>query len=228
MRSLLVRKQTFPASALSRVQAAYPNLASLRIDVFSGYHHDPLTDSFKDLAKFRHLQYLSMTTPHDLMWNYFPPHPTMPPFLRRMESLQHLRVDFIWLATRSDPSPLLHLASLLPRSIKSLHLIDYWGVDMTSIRLDKHPEFPDDMPALEFMYLVLESLLQSYTSMGLTSLREVKLSSMEYAESHRSSTAARISAHSFIRQFWQAGIRLTMTGLEEARDEEEGWWLNLD
>ena len=236
MRSLLVRKQRFPASALSRAQAAYPNLASLRILVLDGYEHHPLTDLFKDLIKFRHLQYLSITTPHDLMWQDFhllpamntAMHPTMPPFLRRMESLQHLRVDFIWLTTRSDPSPLLHLASLLPQSIKSLHLIDYWGVDMTSTHLHKHPEFPDDVPAREFMYLVLENLLQSCTLMGLTSLREVKLSSVEYAEGSGRSAAARVLADSFVWKFWQVGIRLTMTGLQETKDEEEGWWLNLD
>ncbi|RFU27784.1 hypothetical protein B7463_g8563, partial [Scytalidium lignicola] len=227
MKSLLVRNQRFPASDFPRMQVIYPNLISLRIVLLSGHETHPLFDSFKALTKLRHLQYLSMTTPHDITWAFLDRHPTMSPFLHQMESLQHLRVDFIWLTPRNNPSRLLHIASLLPPSIKSLHLLDYWAIAMTSTDRDKYPVFPDDMPALEFLHLMLENLLRSCTSMGLINLKEVKLSSIQYAKG-RMLTIARASLSSLIRQFWQAGICLTMTGLEEARNEEEGWWLNLD
>ena len=96
-----------------------------------------------------------------------------------MEFLQHLRVDFVWLVPRGNPTQLLRIASFLPPSIKSLHLLDHWGVDMTSFAMAKYPEFPEGMLPVEFLHLVLQSLLESYTSMGMINLREVKLSSLE-------------------------------------------------
>jgi len=78
------------------------------------------------------------------------------------------------------------------------------------------------------MRLVLENLLQGCSSMDLASLKEVKLSSREYAKDRSRWTGARKSLKNLIWQFLQVGIRLTVTGLEEARDEEDGWWLNLD
>ncbi|KAI1733659.1 hypothetical protein F4680DRAFT_393402 [Xylaria scruposa] len=227
MRNLLVRQQLYTLSSLPHIQAAYPNLTSLRIVVAKYVEDDTRIYSFEALAKLQYLQYLSMTTPHDLTWTNSDPNLTMSHFLRRMESLQHLRIDFIWLAARNNPSRLFHIASLLPPSIQSLHLLDYWAISMTSTRRDKYPVFPDNKSAAEFMHLVLENLLQSYSSMGLTSLREVKLSSREYAKDRSRLTGARGSLNSLIWRFSRARIRLTVTGLEEARDEEEGWWLNL-
>ncbi|RYC55297.1 hypothetical protein CHU98_g10907 [Xylaria longipes] len=230
MRNLLIMKQRFILSHLRHIQTAYPNLTSLRIMVsrFNG-HDGTLVDPFQPLAKLQHLQYLSITTPHDLSW-FDSDYPQLPmsQSLRRMESLQHLRIDFMWLAPRNDPSRLFHISSLLPRSIQSLHLLDYWAISMTSTRRDRYPDFADNMSAAEFLRLVLENLLQSYSSAGLTSLREVKLSSREYAKERSRWTGARRSLNNLIWQFSQAGISLAVTGLEEARDEEDGWWLNLD
>ncbi|KAI0452930.1 hypothetical protein F5B21DRAFT_526481 [Xylaria acuta] len=212
LRYIQTKSPVHPSCVRWPVRTAYPNLASLRIVISNGDENDTLIHSFEPLTKLRHLQYLSMTTPHDMTWNLSDSRLTMSPFLRRMESLQHLRVDIIWLADRSNPSRLFQIASFLPPSIKSLHLLDYWGISMTSTRRDRHPAFPDDMTALEFMHC----------------LREVKLSSREFAWERSRTTATRASLHSLARQFWRAGIRLTMTGLKEARDEEEGWWLDLD
>lgn len=231
MKSLLVRRVIFPTSDFPTLVEMQPNLASLRIVLLDGdEHHNPDSwgRSFEELTKLRQLRYLSLTTPHDISWSGSHSHPIMPPFLRRMGSLQHLRVDFIWLAAINDPSPLLHLASFLPSSIKSLHLLDYWGVDMTSTRRDKYPEFPDGILPLEFMHQVLENLLQNSASMGLTSLRHVRLSSLECTRDRLHWTTIRISHHSLMRRFQEARICLEMTGLEEAREEEDGWWLNLD
>jgi hypothetical protein len=232
MRSLLLRKTRFLMAELPYIQTAHPNLTSLRIVIFSETGDDSIVHSFEALGKLRYLQYLSVTTPHDLSWHVFDLAPsmslTMSPFLRGMEYLQHLRVDFIWLAARSNPSQLFHIASLLPPSIKSLHLLDYWGIAITSGLPERYPGFPDDMPAIDFIHLVLEHLLESFTSMGLTSLREVKLSSKEYAKDRWRTTAIRASLNSLTWRFWRAGICFTVTGLEEAREEEDGWWLNLD
>ncbi|KAH8807672.1 hypothetical protein F5884DRAFT_789815, partial [Xylogone sp. PMI_703] len=234
MRSLLVRNQLFPVSNLPRIQATYPNLVSLRMIISDAYEQSHLTHSFEGLTRFRHLQYLSMTTTHKLTWSglersyWLHSNDTMPPFLRQMKSLQYLRVDFIWLAPRDDPGQLLHIASQLPTSIKSLHLLDYWGIAMTKTRHDMYPVFPNNMPPLEFMYLVLESLLQNYSLMGLTSLREVKLSSMQlYAWDLMITPTAFESRRRLIEKFSQAGICLTLTGLREVRREEDEWWLNL-
>ncbi|GAW24003.1 hypothetical protein ANO14919_135820 [Xylariales sp. No.14919] len=228
MRNLLIRRQLYTLSSLPEIQAAYPNLTSLRI-VASEYAEDnTFIYSFEALAKLQHLQYLSLTTPHNLTWTNSDPHLTLSDFLRGMESLQHLRVDFIWLAARNNPSRLFHIASLLPPSIQSLHLLDYWAISMTSTFRDRYPVLPDNKSAAEFMRTVLENLLQSFSSNGLTSLREVKLSSREYAKERSLWTGSRRLLKNLIWQFSQVGIRLTVTGLEEARDEEDGWWLNLD
>ncbi|KAI3321442.1 hypothetical protein HD806DRAFT_153214 [Xylariaceae sp. AK1471] len=228
MRSLLVRRQLHTLSRLPDIQAAYPNLTSLRIVACEYNHNQSLIDPLAALAKLQHLQYLSITTPHDLAWLDEDPHLTMSHFLRRMKSLQHLRVDFIWLAARNSPSQLFHIASLLPPSIRSLHLLDYWAFPMTGACGDKYPVFPDNKSAAEFMRMMLENLLQSYSSMGLTSLKEVKLSSREYSWDRSRWTGARRSLNRLIWRFSQAGILLKVTGLEEARDEEDGWWLNLE
>ncbi|KAI1824554.1 hypothetical protein F4861DRAFT_548562 [Xylaria intraflava] len=223
MKSLLVRKQLQLLSTLPLFQEYYPNLTSLRL--VAAKAHGENIDAFAALPKLRHLQYLSLTNPHHLTW--FNPHEllTMSRYLRGMESLQHLRIDFIFLVPKSDPGLLLRLASLLPPSIRSLHLLDYWGISMTSTDRDRHPVFPDNKSAAEFMRLMLENLLQGYSSMGLASLRKVKLSSGEYA---KDCTGTRESLKKLIWEFSRAGICLTVTGHEEAREEEEQWWLNLD
>ncbi|KAI0534943.1 hypothetical protein GGR58DRAFT_30765 [Xylaria digitata] len=228
MGNLLVRKQLYTVSSLPEIQAGYPNLTSLRIVGFEYERADTADHSIEALAKLQHLQYLSLTTPHDLTWFNEDPHLTLSKFLRQMESIQHLRIDMIWLADRNDPCLLFRIASLLPPSVQSLHLLDYWAISMTSNRRDRHPVFPKNMTATEFMQLVLENLLQNYRANGLTSLREVKLSSSEYAKDRSRWTGARQSLFRLIWRFSQAGIRLIVTGHEEARDEEEGWWLNLD
>ncbi|KAI1425735.1 hypothetical protein F5Y12DRAFT_357194 [Xylaria sp. FL1777] len=227
-RKLLIRGQLYTIESLPELQAAYPNLTSLRIVVSGREHEHTGIYPFVALAKLQHLQYLSMTTPHDIGWTCSDPHIMLSDYLRRMESLQHLRVDFIWLAARNNPSRLLHVASLLPPSIRSLHLLDYWAVSMTSTHRERHPVFPDNMSPADFMYTVLENLLQSCSSAGLTSLTEVKLSSREYAHVRRRLTGVSQWLNQLIWRFSRAGIRLTLTGLEEAREEEEGWWLNLD
>jgi hypothetical protein len=84
---------------------------------------------------------------------------------------------------RNNPSQLFQIASFLPPSIQSLHLLDYWGASMED-HLFRYSIFPDKKLPGEFLRLVLESLLQNCASMGLTSLREVKLSSREYAEDY--------------------------------------------
>ncbi|KAI8627675.1 hypothetical protein F5Y19DRAFT_161735 [Xylariaceae sp. FL1651] len=227
MRNLLVRKQLCKLSTFRDIQAAYPNLTSLRIVVFDYDDGDTHTCPFEALAKLKHLQYLSIATPHDLSWRELHPVLSMSRFLRGIETLQHLRIDFIWLAARNNPSELFHIASLLPPSIQSLHLLDYWGVTMTGCgNRERHPVFPDNKSALEFLRLVLENLLKTYSLMGLRSLREVKLSSREYGKYLWS--GSRRSLYKLVWQFSQAGIRLIVNGHEEAREEEEGWWLNLD
>jgi len=230
MERLLVRQTISPASELPLIRKMYLNLVSLRIVLFNGTEFDTPNQnaSFGALTKLLHLQHLSLTTPHHLTWSHLDSHPTMSPFLRRMDSLKHLRVDLVWLAPRGNPTQLLHIASFLPPSIKSLHLLDYWGVDMTSFAMAKYPEFPERMLPVESLHLVLQSLLESYTSMGLINLREVKLSSPECARHRLLWMTAHQARQSLTRRFWRAGISLTFTGLEEARGEEEGWWLDLD
>ncbi|KAI0975378.1 hypothetical protein F4678DRAFT_420125 [Xylaria arbuscula] len=221
MKTLVARQQLYALSSLPEFQAAYPNLTSLRIEVSGCERIDDCFYPFKALAKLQHLQYLSITTSHNLPWTNSNPHLHLSYYLRRMGSLQHLRVDFIWLAARDNPSQLFHIGFLLPPSIQTLHLLDYWA-------RNSRPVFPDNKSATEFMELVLENLLQRCSSAGLTSLREVKLSSGEYAKERSHQTGARKSLSKLIGQFSQAGILLTLTGIEEARDEEEAWWLNLD
>lgn len=87
MRSLLVRQQLYALSNLPLIQAAYPNLTSLRIVVSEYGEDDTHACSFEALAKLQHLQYLSITTPHRLTWVNSDPHLIMSHFLRWMESL---------------------------------------------------------------------------------------------------------------------------------------------
>lgn len=227
VRRLLVRKAINRSKFIEDIQEIYPNLVSLRMVLPHGWDFLYISDfSFEAITKLIHLQHLSLTSPHDLTWNVPQGSRTLiSPFLRRMPSLKHLRVDLVWLAARSNTSQLLHIASFLPRSIESLHLLDYWGCDMTSPDKDKHPEFPLDMLPVDFLHQMLEDLLENYTSMGLISLKKVKLS---VGECLLASKTAQQSRQSLTRRFWQGGIRLTFTGLEDAREEEDGWWSNSD
>ncbi|KAI1366864.1 hypothetical protein F5Y08DRAFT_350756 [Xylaria arbuscula] len=228
MRHLLLRRQRSTISTLPQIQAIYPNLTSLCIIGTMLESAGAADNAIQALASLQRLQRLSLSTPHNLTWYNQDPYLPLSKVLRQMISLQHLRIDMIWLADRSDPSLLFRIASVLPTSIQSLHLLDYWAVSMTSFQWERHPVFPENMSALEFMRLVLENLLQNCRVEGLTNLREVKLSSREYAKDRSHWTGARQSLFRLIWRFLQAGIRLIVNGHEEARDEEDDWWLNLD
>lgn len=226
MRDLVLRQRHNSFIGVPTIQRAFPSLNSLRILVTQYSTDNAKAGLFEGLDMLPKLQYLSITTPHDLSWWAPEANLTISHSLRQMKCLHHLRVDLIHLTTRANAGQLLHLASLLPPSIQSLHLLDYWGISMEDLHWMWRPAFPDNQSAVEFMRLVLKNLLQSHSSMGLTSLREVKLSSNEYDENRSDYTGARQSLDDLMGQFSQAGIRLTLTGHQEARDEEDGWWFD--
>ncbi|KAI1811412.1 hypothetical protein GGS20DRAFT_110553 [Poronia punctata] len=224
MRSLTMRKQLYPVSCIARLHEIYPNLTSLRMVIRNGSDdpHLALPASFEPLTKLRHLQYLSMTTPHHLGWSAPRSTPTMLHFLRQMESLQHLRIDLIWLATRSEPAQLVFLASFLPPCLETLHLIDYWGTTMTGGRSTGYFEYSDLILSNVFLRTILASLARGCVSVGLTSLKEVKISS----DRSYPPGSLQLDFVAMARQFQECGIRLIKGGIDKVRQEEDEWWLS--
>jgi hypothetical protein len=89
-----------------------------------------------------------------------------------MTALNHLTTEVLWLFGKTNPSA-LDVESLLPPSLVSLHLVDYWGVSKWK---EYYPDFPDDSTPLEFLTKTMRHLhIGCYTV--LSKLKAVRLTS---------------------------------------------------
>jgi hypothetical protein len=96
--------------------------------------------------------------------------PHLEEILPHLASLRHLTTELVWLFSKTRPS-VRNMSSLLPSSLESLHLIDYWG--------DRDPEtfyphFDVEFGPFGFLDRVLGSVQDGCNS-NLTHLSGVKV-----------------------------------------------------
>ncbi|KAK3360437.1 hypothetical protein B0T25DRAFT_130099 [Lasiosphaeria hispida] len=154
----------------------------------------------------------------------------IPPLLRlldQMTALKHLTTESIWLFGRMGentmaPSFPSSEAVNLPSSLVSFHLIDFWGVSVTLLRMF-YPKFPSDWTALEFYRHQLQELLVACTSsLSILNLRDVKfatrLPQLRHGNAWDGPTDPLQSLIQFRDLFGAAGVRFSVVKRPPPRD----------
>lgn len=139
----------------------------------------------------------------------------MPPFLSPglpQVPLTELTTDCVWLFGRVDPSVAFQIPSLIPSSLVSLHLIDYWAVPIDEEVFEEgewlryYPAFPSGLTPLGFLDKVF-SILHDSCATEHARLEHITLSSPLFDVDSRWSTPDTRLADMADVQAWQATVR---------------------
>jgi hypothetical protein len=145
-----------------------------------------------------------------------------------MTALNHLTTETLWLFGQTNPFP-LDVESLLPHSLISLHLVDYWG---TSEWERFYPDFPDESSPLDFLTKVMQHLhLGCYTV--LSKLKAVRLTSPYFSGFFSGSTEypsigddyqrdIQVFIDTFLQSFAEVGVEFSVAPYDSL--EENGQW----
>ncbi|KAE9372621.1 hypothetical protein N431DRAFT_439698 [Stipitochalara longipes BDJ] len=179
-KELILRRAWHPQGSIPVIGSVFPNLRRLYAewddgssDTLPGFQWPTDRDICKGLSKMKQtLEVLHLTTTPGSSWqrSNFPS--LLSPALGRMTALKHLTTETLWLFGKINPSA-LDIESLLPSSLVSLHLVDYWGV---SEGKEFYLDFSDGSSPLEFLTKTMRHLhIGCYTS--LSKLKAVRLTS---------------------------------------------------
>jgi hypothetical protein len=161
-KELILRRAWHPQSSLPVIGSVFPNLRQLYAewddgsnDTWPGRHWPTDRDICKGLSRLEQtLEVLHLTTTPGSSWqrSNFPS--LLSPALGRMKASNHLTTETLWLFGKTSPSA-LDIESLLPPSLVSLHLVDYWGVSEWE---EFYPDFSDGSNPLEFLTKTMRHL----------------------------------------------------------------------
>ncbi|KAH8784888.1 hypothetical protein F5883DRAFT_533725 [Diaporthe sp. PMI_573] len=136
--------------------------------------------------------------------------PLLSPGLPQVPLIE-LTADCVWLFGRVDPSVAYQISSLLPSSLVSLHLIDYWavsireeGIKLDDEQLSYYPVFPSDLTPLDDVFAILHDSCAAQH----TRLKHITLSSPMFDEDkdERWPTLATPPVDRADVQAWQARV----------------------
>jgi hypothetical protein len=198
VKELALLRTEGPCGDLLATVMAFPRLVSLQAeyDNFSyvrSLHNDPALPSTISSALLRlsdTLETLSMTTRPGPPGSLYQTVLSYPPYLtglNQMGRIKDLTTQALWLFGREDANIALQLPHLLPPSLVSLRLIDYWGsAHETQHYFLPHdcryyPVLPNNWSPITFYYNVLMTLVVE-TTPTLPDLREVTLVSTQLCE----------------------------------------------
>jgi len=167
-----------PDNEMMGIVTAFPNLSILKAE-FSGFpcHFDTFGSKASQalLNISTTLETLSLTTTAEArkygrrrywLHNNAPPWPPLLLTLNQM-SLKHLTTESVWLFGRDNPLLALQLSDLLPQTLITLRLIDYWGC-----LYDTYPRLPNNWTPLEYYDHVFRTFYEE-CSTRLPSLRQI-------------------------------------------------------
>lgn len=155
--------------------------------------------------------------------------------------LTELTTDCVWLFGREDPSKAYEARSLLPSSLNSLHLIDYWAVPVDEDvveggeRLGYYPVFPSGLSPICFLAKVFAILYNSYAT-EQSRLQSITLSSPIFDEAGRWSTPdtqpidrddVRMWKENFRNSFSRIGVRFSFTTMRELERTVRSSWARM-
>lgn len=155
--------------------------------------------------------------------------------------LTELTTDCVWLFGRYDPSTAYQIPSLLPSSLVSLHLIDYWAVPVDEEvveegqRLGYYPVFPSGLTPLGFLEKVF-GILHDSCAVEHARLEYITLSSPMFDEDGRWSTPDTQSMDKAAVWAWQAnvvctfsriGVRFSFTTMRKLETRIRSSWARI-
>lgn len=155
--------------------------------------------------------------------------------------LTELTTDCVWLFGREDPSKAYEAGSLLPSSLISLHLIDYWAVPVDEEvveggeRLGYYPVFPSGLSPICFLKKVFATLYSSCAAENFR-LKYITLSSPIFDEAGRWSTPDTepidrddvwMWKENVSNTFSQIGTRLSFTTMRELERNTRSSWARM-
>lgn len=155
--------------------------------------------------------------------------------------LTELTTDCVWLFGHKDPSVAYRIPSLLPSSLVSLHLIDYWAVPVDEEvveggeALGYYPTFPSGLTPLGFLDKVFAILRESCT-VEHASLKRITLSSPLFDEDGRWSTPGTRPVDRAAVRAWQAGaggafsrlgVSFTFTTMMDLESKIKSSWARM-
>lgn len=168
----------------------------------------------------------------------------MPPFLSPglpQVPLTELTTDCVWLFGRVDPSVAYQIPSLIPSSLVSLHLINYWAMPVDEEVFEEgewlryYPAFPSGLTPLGFLDKVF-SILHDSCAIEHARLEHITLSSPLFDEDSRWSTPDTRLADMADVQAWQAtvsdkfsriGIRFSFPTMMKLETSIRSSWAHL-
>lgn len=155
--------------------------------------------------------------------------------------LTELTTDCVWLFGREDPSTAYQIPSLLPSSLVSLHLIDYWAVPVDEEvveegqRLGYYPVFPSGLTPLGFLDKVF-AILHDSCAAEHARLKHITLSSPMFDEDGRWSTPDTQPVDRADVRAWQAkagsafsriGVRFSFTNMNKMEKSIRASWARM-
>ena len=248
VKELLRFRARHPQEDMTALTTIFPKLVSLEAEYVDGSRRefDDLDETVSG-ALFNvsgTLENLSLTTSLGQCWDKGDELPQLSN-LKQMAALKHLTTESIWLFGRGDSFTALHLPDILPRSLVSFHLIDYWGSSDTDPPHPPHPpQFPNTLSLLGFYNQTFLGLYESCLTQ-LPNLKEITLAS-DSLSSHTTTasggnTAATVDGsngqsqpadacaflHKFQNLFASVGVRFSVLTPEISQAELQSSWANV-
>jgi len=153
--------------AVANIVQVYPLLKSFALFTATGDR----APSLRPLRCWKEtLQSLTLVTEPGANWWDPDTQTGLDEILPTLTSLQHLMTEFVWLFRKSDPTQ-DSLANILPTSLESLHLIDFWG-DRNHEMF--YPVFDVESGPFVFMGLMLIGI-QAACNDRLVNLESIKI-----------------------------------------------------
>jgi len=241
VKELILRWAYFPQSSLPVIGRVFPNLRRLYAEWGDesnytspnygspGMGWQSESDISPGLAGLEQtLELLHLTTKPGSSWV----EPSFPsvlfPTLGRMTTLNHLTTETLWLFGKANDFT-LDLESLLPPSLISLHLIDYWGVSEWD---SFYPDFFDGSNQFELLTKIMRHLhVGCYTF--LSKLKAIRLTSPYFSGFFNRYTQylskgddyrrkVQDFSDNFLRSFEEAGVEFSIAPYDTL--EENGQW----
>jgi len=235
---LVLTRATHPEDNMPTIADTFPKLQSMYAEFVESSHagtyrawltKEHFQNALASLSET--LVTLHFTSSPEEAWKFISVEPLLHPVLQDMRSLKHLVVEFAWVFGWENLVVAFD-SSFLPRSLVSLHVIDFWG----GAGKLYYPHFPGGVGPLEYLGNMLDGILKGCQVGHLTEFRALRVTSSCFSSlpSKDTDSAYEISQESvtafdlyFTEAFAGSGVELSLVGLEERMVHGQWKWSTI-
>lgn len=229
-----------PQKDMPLLGQTFPKLSTFQVEYEKGFTEAKTTPSGlgdwwetrKALAGVKDtLRTLHLTTKPGNSWNEDPTYPSLLyPGIEQMSVLQDFKVEASWIFGRENPTIAYRVASMLPSSLATFHLIDFWGIaDPERF----YPDFPNGETPLEFLDKTMSTLCEGCPT-HLVNLKDIVISSKLFSPLRAEGPGSTITAEeaeAFVekhrRSFGKYGRRFAVVAPPKFTHVPESSWARV-